>query len=111
VKRQIKFIKVKQKKIENQVYRGLVYDFSRGQIVQEEMWSARGKKLLSQKRFPEFDNVWLYKLKSYPGQPSISSLVGILGTYDDDDISSFGVFMDRNDCCMWWELIGSVESQ
>jgi hypothetical protein len=110
VKRQIKFIKVKPRKIENQVYRGLVYDFSRGQIVREEIWSALGKKLLSQKRYSEFDNVWLYKLKSYPDQPSASNLVGILGTYDDDDISSFGVFIDRNDCRMWWELINFMES-
>lgn len=110
VKRQIKFIKVKPKKIENQIYRGLIYDFSRGQIVQEEILSALGKKLLAQKRFHKFDNAWFYKLKSYPGQPSVFNLVGILGAYDDDDVSSFGVFLDRSDCCMWWELIEVIEN-
>ena len=108
VKRQIKFIRIKPRKIENQIYRGLVYDFSRGQIVREEIWTASGKKILSHKRFSEFDNVWLYKLKSCQDQHVASNLVGILGTYDDD-ISSFGVFIDRNDCSMWWELIDSIE--
>jgi len=64
--------------------------------------------LLSQKRFSQFDNAWLYQLKSSPGPNSIYNMVGILGAYDNDDVSSFGVFLDRNDCCTWWDIIASI---
>ena len=108
VKRQIRFIKVRQKGPEKQINRALVYDFSLGQIVPEASWSALGKKLLSQKRFSQFDNAWLYQLKSSPGPNSISNMVGILGAYDNDDVSSFGVFLDRNDCRTWWDIIAFI---
>ena len=78
VKRQIQFYKVPSKSIEKQISRALVYDFSQGQMVQEESWSALGEKLLSQKRFSEFDNAWLYQLRSYRGHDlAYRNLVGI----------------------------------
>ncbi len=108
VKRQIRVIKARPKGLESRINRALVYDFSQGQIVQEASWSALGKKLLVQKRFSQFDNAWLYQLKSSPGPQSTSNLVGILGAYDNDDVSSFGVFLDRNDCRTWWDITESI---
>jgi hypothetical protein len=105
VKRQIRFGKVSSKPIENQIKRALVYDFSQGQIIQEESWSALGVKVLNQKRFSQFDNAWLYKLSGHHGpDPASRNLVGILGAYDNDDVSSFGVFLDREDTNTWWTI-------
>jgi hypothetical protein len=106
VKRQIRFGKVRSKSTENQIKRALVYDFSQGQIIQEESWSALGVKILDQKRFSQFDNAWLYKLSVHREPDPISrNIVGILGAYDNDDVSSFGVFLDREDICTWWKII------
>ena len=106
VKKQINFVKLQSKSIESRINRALVYDFSHGQLVQELVWAALGSKLLKQKRFSQFDNVWLYELRSSQWrQQSVARIVGILGAYNDDELSSFGVFLDRDDTQVWWQLI------
>ena len=105
VKRQIRFGKVSSRSTEDQIERALVYDFSLGQIIQEEIWSALGVKILNQRRFSQFDNAWLYKLSVHREADSASrKLVGILGAYDNDDVSSFGVFLNQEDTCTWWKI-------
>lgn len=108
IKRQVRFAKVNSKSLENKIHRALVYDFSQGQIIQEESWSVLGSKILNQRRFSQFDNAWLYELRGHRGPDSGSrNLVGILGAYDEDEVSSFGVFLDRGDTNTWWEIITS----
>ena len=105
VKRQINFIKAGPKTIENEIKRALTYDFSQGQLVQESAWATHGNKLLKQKRFSQFDNVWLYELRSNAWrQQSVTRIVGILGAYNDNELSSFGVFLDRDDALAWWQM-------
>src|SRR5262249_35457353 len=63
VKQQLKFIKVQSRSHEKELSRALVFDFSQGQLVEQTSWDTSGKKLLSQKRFYQFNNAWLYELR------------------------------------------------
>lgn len=108
VKGQIRFKRIASKNSENDISRGLVYDFSQGQLVSEAIWQSPGKKLLNQKRFYQFNNAWLYELRSYGGAQPGGKVIAILGAYNDNELSSFGVFLDREDSRTWWELTGEI---
>ncbi len=109
VKRQIRFVKVGNRTLENGINRALVYDFSQGQLVQEASWTALGKKIINQKRFYQFNNAWIYELRPYTGQAaSFKNTIAILGAYNESELSSFGVFLNRADCDAWWALTESI---
>jgi hypothetical protein len=106
VREQIRIVKVDAKTLQGDVARRLVYDFSMGQLVQQEVWNETGKRILNQKRYYQFDNVWLYELRQYLGDAASHKKkhVAILGAYNEKELSSFGVFLNAKDSRDWWHL-------
>ncbi len=105
VKRQIRFVRAGRGSSENAISRALVYDFSQGQLVQETSWTTLGKKLLGQKRYYQFNNAWLYELMPYDARiANVKNTIAILGAYNESELSTFGIFLNRSDCEAWWTL-------
>lgn len=95
---------------ENEVRRRLIYDLAEERPISAKIWSEFGRAILDEKRFVQYNNIWLYSMHGEEARAKDHPplLVGVLGAYNDKDQTAFGSMVNGETLDEWWKLMSQA---